>query len=190
MNTIAEHIAAARHRITLPEARRMQDKRVFGDQDFELIDGELLFMPADGGDTIRWNAALAAWLIPAVLDRPVIVVPDKTLILSEHDGPKPDFYVYPASMRVEDVRGPDVLLAIEVADTTLKEDLGWKADLYAQFGVREYWVIDIQSRQVMVHRLQAEGGYGKPEVYAAEQQALPALLPDIALRLADLRYIS
>lgn len=189
MNAIAAHLAHARHRITVQEAWAMETKRVFGDQDFELIDGGLVFMPADGGDTIRWNAALNVWLVPALLDKPVVVVPDKTLILSEHDGPKPDFYVHPAAMRVEDVRGPDVLLLIEVADTTLREDLGWKAELYAKFGVREYWVVDVQGRQVFAHRLRPEGGYGAPEVFAGDAAATPLLLPEIALRLDQLRYI-
>jgi Uma2 family endonuclease len=189
MNAIAAHLAHARHRITVQEAWAMETKRVFGDQDFELIDGELVFMPQDGGPTIRWNSGVAAWLIPTLLDRPVVVVPDKTLILSEHDGPKPDFYVYPAVLRVEDVRGPDVLLVIEVADTTLREDLGWKAELYAQFGVREYWVVDVNGRQVFAHRLRAEGGYGAPAVFTASEPVTPGLLPGIALRLDALRYV-
>jgi len=189
MNAIAAHLAHARHRISVLEAWTMEARRVFGDQEFELIDGGLLFMPQDGGPTIRWNASINVWLVTALLDQPAVVVPDKTLILSEHDGPKPDFYVHPAAMRVEDVRGPDVLLVIEVADSTLKEDLGWKAELYAQFGVREYWVVDVNGRQVFAHRLRAEGGYGAPEVFAADAPATPLLLPEIALQINRLRYV-
>lgn len=189
MNTIRAHLASARHRITVREAWDMRVKRIFGDQDFELIDGELLFLAANGGDTIRWNASIAAWLIPALLDQPVVVVPDKTLTLSEHEAPKPDFYVHPTATRVEDVRGPDVLLVIEVADSTLEDDLGWKADLYAQFGVREYWVVDVRARKVHVHRLSGSEGYAPPAEYGAADRVEPQLLPGLALRLADLRYI-
>ncbi|MBY0448052.1 MAG: hypothetical protein K2P95_05120, partial [Hyphomonadaceae bacterium] len=81
MNAIAAHLAHARHRISVLEAWTMEAKRVFGDQEFELIDGGLLFMPQDGGPTIRWNASINVWLVTALLDQPVVVVPDKTLIL-------------------------------------------------------------------------------------------------------------
>jgi Uma2 family endonuclease len=189
MNMVAEYAAAARHKITVDEAFAMRGKRIFGDRDFELIDGEIVFMGDDGGPTIEWNAAVAAWLIPALLGRPVVVVPDKTLRLSDHSGPKPDFYVYPEGTPVSAVRGGDVLLVIEVADTTLKDDLGWKAQLYAEHGVRDYWVIDVQGRRVLVHRLNADGAYGEPTAHDADAHVEPLLIAGLALRIADLRYV-
>ncbi len=53
----------------------------------------------------------------------------------------------------------DVLLLIEVADTTLHLDLGEKAALYAEAGIPEYWVVDIESRRLLVHRQPAGGEY-------------------------------
>lgn len=186
--TLADFVATQRHKITLTEASAMQAAGVFGDRDFELIDGELIEMAADGAKHIGWNAAIARWLFAALASRPdLIVVPDKTLALSATDGPKPDFYVFEGGFdTVERVRGSDVLLVIEVSDATLRTDLQIKAELYAGHGVREYWVIDCVGRQVFVHRLAQAGGYGAPQSFSETETAAAALIPGLRLRLADL----
>ncbi len=46
----------------------------------------------------------------------------------------------------------DVLLISEVADSSLEQDLGEKAKLYAEHRIPEYWVVDVRSEQVHVHR--------------------------------------
>ena len=46
------------------------------------------------------------------------------------------------------LQGPTVLLAIEIADTTLDTGLGRKAALYARHGVPEYWVVDVERRVI------------------------------------------
>ena len=166
----------------------MQAAEVFGaDADFELIDGELIFMGSDGGRTINWSAVVARWLYDSLRGRDdLMIVPDKTLVLSDNDAPKPDFYVFPASFEnPEDVRGADALLAIEVSDTTRKKDLGPKAALYAAYGVRDYWVIDCEERAIFVHRLAAGGQYGAPTRIAASETATALLIPDLKLRLDD-----
>lgn len=187
---IADYVSKARHRITLAEARAMQAAGVFGDRDFELIDGELIDMGGDGGRSINWNAAIGRWLYDGLRERPdLVVVPDKTLALSDVDGPKPDFWVFPdAIANPEDVRGPDVLLAIEVSDRTLEKDLGPKAKLYETFGVREYWVIDCAARRVFAHRL-GQTGYGVPLVAEAQDSLTAALIPGLTLRLDRLPRI-
>jgi len=185
--SIADCVAAARHKITVAEARAMAAAEVFGDDvKFELIDGELIFMPDDGGRTINWAAEINRWLVSSLTARPdLVIVPDKTLVLSDHNAPKPDYYVFPASFAdPEDVRGPDILIAIEVSDTTLKKDLGPKAALYAAWGVRDYWVIDCDARATLVHRL-GPNGYETPVRVDAKDVVRALLIPELALRLDD-----
>jgi Uma2 family endonuclease len=189
MNMVSEHLAQQRHRVTVAEGWAMRAKRIFGDADFEVIDGAILHVADDVGLTIEWSAAVAEWLFAALRGRDLVIVPDKTLTLSETNGPKPDFYIYPAGLRAADVRGPDVVLLIEVSDTTLKDDLGWKAELYSQFGVREYWVIDVNARCVHRHRLGPDGAYGEPEVVVAADSVSSTFLPDVALCLNGLRHL-
>lgn len=68
---------------------------------------------------------------------------------------------------MRDLRGPDVLLVVEVADSSLSYDLLVKAPLYAAHGVREYWVVDAVRQTVRVHRDPAAGIYADVEEYEA-----------------------
>lgn len=172
-----------RHRITRAEYHAMAAAGVFDpDLDLELIDGELIEMPADGHRTIEWNAVFARWLFDS-LGPDFMIIPDKSLEISPHDEPKPDFWIFDASLKVSEVTGADVLLIIEIADTTLRLDLR-KADIYARGGVREYWLVDVERRRVLVHRLD-NGGYGEPAVVAAEETVAATLIPGLKLRIAD-----
>jgi Uma2 family endonuclease len=63
-------------------------------------------------------------------------------------------------------RGNELLLAIEVADTTVRYDATAKRDLYARAGVPEYWVLDIPGRRLIVHRRLSQGQFEQIETLA------------------------
>jgi Uma2 family endonuclease len=63
-------------------------------------------------------------------------------------------------------RGDELLLAVEVADTSLRQDLTTKRDLYARASVGEYWALDLQSRRLIVHRHPGHGEYGETAILA------------------------
>lgn len=173
----------------MSEFHRMWDAGVFETYpDLELIGGDIYEMPADGPRTKSWNAAINLWLA-RTLPRHLVLMPDKTLDLGEEIGsPKPDFFIFPRAVKVADVRGPDVLLAIEVSDTTVEFDRDIKAPLYAKGGVREHWRIECETRCIFVHRLQADGGYGDPEKVAFDGRVQARLIPELHFRLADLDF--
>jgi Uma2 family endonuclease len=151
----------------------------------ELLDGVIYQMPIDGPSSRRWNSAIAEWLIRSKGDD-IILVSHQTLPLGPYWAPSPDHYLFPKSVSHEKVAGPDVLLVIEVSDTSLGYDIGGKADAYAAHGVREYWVIDLNGRRVFLHRLNDEGRYGEPVELPASGVAQANLLPRLSLRLSDL----
>jgi Uma2 family endonuclease len=122
---------------------------------FELIDGEIIDMPFEGSAHLELKVALTRHL-NRMLPAEIGLVPDGTLRLDERIWPEPDIYLYPYSMMAAEVRGPDTLLVIEIADSTLSYDLGVKAARYRLHGVREYWVIDVVARETHVHLLNAE----------------------------------
>lgn len=155
----------------------------------ELLDGIVYEMPTDQPLTRRWNSVLQEWLIRNKGDD-IALVSHQTLPLGEFWAPSPDHYLFPVAVGDENVSGSDVLLVIELSDTTIAYDLGGKADAYAGSGVREYWVIDPNSRQVHVHQLSAAGVYGPPAVYTATDRIEPRLVPGLALRIADLPRIN
>lgn len=160
------------------------------DSRLELIDGVLYEMPSDGPRTVSWSVAIMRWLIES-LSHDYAVVPDKSAVLSDYDAPKPDYWVFPDGMAVEDLTGPDLLLVIEQSDTTLRFDLATKAALYARFGVREYWVIDVARRQVHVHRQPTPDGYADtPPPFEADQPVDALLIPGLSLRLSALTRVN
>ena len=75
----------------------------------------------------------------------------------------------------------DVLLLIEVSDSTLRYDLDVKARLYATHGIPEYWVIDLVSRRVVRHRAPKRTEYTQREDITSGAMALPALGVEINL---------
>jgi Uma2 family endonuclease len=177
-----------RHKLTLEEVLRMWDAGVFPDRpELELIDGDLYEMPADGVLTRIWNVAIDRWLNASLSHDEYVIVPDKTLPLTEHNAPQPDFYVYPASLPMAEVTGARVSLVIEVSDSTLDEDRDLKAPLYEFGGVREYWIVDCQNKQVLVFRLE-NGAYGKPVILPDDANVDALHAPGLTLRLSELRF--
>ena len=169
-----------RHGFTGEDVLRMQAAEVV-EGAFELIDGEIIDMPSEGDIHLGLMIALNRFLVRAVPDE-ILVAPDRTLKLAERDWPEPDFYLFPATVRPGAVRGTDVLLLIEVSDSTVAHDLRRKADLYRQYGVREYWVIDDNAACVHVHRL---GGAWPAAPVPLATVLTPSLIPGLSLRIAD-----
>lgn len=173
----------SRYRFTNADVRAMAQAGLLrAPERLELIEGELVEMPGDGARHRDWSYALGQWLSNR-LGSGHVILPGATLELSAHNGPAPDWYVFPAGLETEAVKGPDVLLAIEQADSSLAYDLGLKANLYARHGVRDYWVIDLARRIVHVHRDPTPEGYGWKRRVMANEPIEALLLPEFSLRL-------
>ncbi|MDX2238094.1 MAG: Uma2 family endonuclease [Hyphomonadaceae bacterium] len=180
----AQHV---KRKLSVDDAIKLKASGVFypDDPELEVIDGDLYELPADGPRTRRWNAAIARWLF-SNLGPDYVIMPDKTLPVSTYYGPQPDFYIFDAAIRDEDVSGAHVLLVIEVADTTMDMDSRVKAPRYAEGGVREYWLIDVEARRTLVHRLREDGAYDEPSEIAYDQPVHALLIPDLTLTLSSL----
>lgn len=180
------------HRFTVDEFTRIWDDFLHRSvARAELLDGMVYEMPDDGFRTIRWNAALARWLFDS-LGNDHVIIPDKTLRLSEHWAPKPDFYIFDAARDEAELTGEDVLLVIEVSDTTLARDLALKLPGYEENGVPEVWVVDVEGRCVRVYRRdESRPGRFAPAVVIAFDEAVSArLIPGLTLKLSDLPRLS
>jgi Uma2 family endonuclease len=127
------------------------------DERFELIGGEVVPMHPKGGRHERLKVELN-WHFQRTAPDRFWVAPETTLRLDEKSFLEPDFCVFPRSILPGDMRGHDVLLAVEIADTSLSYDRGRKLGVYAAFGIPEVWVINAASLVTHVHRgLGAEG---------------------------------
>src|SRR5436190_13553368 len=74
------------------------------------------------------------------------------LILGQHTDPEPDLAVVPGSPRDSAAHPTTADLIVEVSDSSLRYDTIEKRGLYAAAGIREYWVVDVNGRQLLVHR--------------------------------------
>ncbi len=107
----------------------------------------------------------------------------------QYDEPEPDAAVTAErnTAYVDRHPGPaDLLLVVEVSDTTVGFDRTTKAALYARAGIREYWVVDLSGRQVFVHRTPAAEGYADIAAYAEGESVSTLARPNDAVRVADL----
>lgn len=152
----------------------------------ELIGGEVVPMSPKGNrhDVLK-TALLKRWYraAPPGFD----LTPETTFRLSEDTFLEPDVVVYESATGLAGLTGPAALLVVEIADSSLRYDLGRKAALYASFGLRELWVIDIAAATIRVLRDPASDGYRASQTFGAQATATPLVAPpDFALRLADL----
>ncbi|MES1197493.1 MAG: Uma2 family endonuclease [Pseudomonadota bacterium] len=178
--------APTKYRLTVDDVFKMQDAGVLPpDHRFELIHGDLIEMPSEG-DLHSYVKARLIWHFNRFLDPALYAVgPDTTFFLEKHEAPEPDIFLHAADLRPSQVRGENALLVIEIANTSLDYDLTEKADLYLGFGVREYWVIDVQKRVTHVHLLDGKA-WRKAEPVAFTEQLRPTLVDGADVRLSDL----
>lgn len=153
---------------------------------FELIDGEIVPMAAAKAN---WHEQTKSKLNRALvksLPDDLLVYVETSVTLAPDILVEPDLAIWPAGGHTQEVRGPDILLVIEVADSSLSYDLRVKAPLYAAHGVREYWVVDAVRRTVRVHRDPHEGVYRDVEEYDEDVAIAPLLLDGVVVRLDTL----
>ena len=151
-----------RHRLTVRDYHRLGEAGVLGEDDrVELLEGQLVDMASIGPRHALAVDALNEFLVMAAAGQAVVRV-QNPIVLDDMSEPQPDFSLlrrpwhgYPD----EHPRPPDVYLVIEVADSSLDFDLGAKLELYASSGIREFWVVDLTSNRVLVHRDPNDGGY-------------------------------
>jgi Uma2 family endonuclease len=193
---MASHVAArrepgppAKHRLTAAEYHRMAEVGILReDERVELIDGEIIDMAPIGSNHASVVARLTAWLNGAAAGR-YVVFPQNSLALSEHSEPQPDLTVlkhrddyYRAALPVP----ADVLLLIEVSDTTGDFDRSTKVPLYARSGIAEVWIVNLRDEVVEVFREPEGGSYSSASRFGREEHVASTAFPDLVLPLDEL----
>ncbi len=174
-----------RRSFTVAEILRMQDAGIISDdENFELIEGEIVPMQAKTHIHELLKSALTAAVVRALPERLWFGV-ETTIYLGSATFVEPDIVVYPRGLKLEDVKGADILLAIEVAATSLAYDRGLKAQLYARHGFRELWVVDAARRTTSVHQGPRNGGWLSIVERAPDEALTVEALPDFSIRLAS-----
>jgi Uma2 family endonuclease len=187
MGALDELPLLTRHRLTVADYYRMAEVGVLGPQArVELIDGEVIDMAPIGS---RHHAAvlrLSRQLQFAVGDHALVSV-QGPLSLGEFSQPEPDLMLLQARADFYAAAHPvatDVLLLIEVADTSARYDREIKLPLYARHGVTEVWIVDLHERCVRFFRQPAEGRYLDATSTETPGRVTVPCLPGVTLDLA------
>ena len=175
-------IALEQRRITTEEYHLMAEAGILGEDDrVELIDGKLITMSPLGGPHIecvnRLNALLNRRLIQAeVVD--VVVSIQNSVRLGTYNEPEPDVALLRRSESARSVPGADeVLLLIEVSDSTLRKDRSVKVPLYAAAGIPEVWIVALEEERVELYRAPEDGHYAERHVLKRGETFEAAVLP-------------
>ncbi|MBI4754201.1 MAG: Uma2 family endonuclease [Betaproteobacteria bacterium] len=181
-------LAAARHRLTVSDFRRMAEAGVLGEDDrVELIEGELFDMAPIGSRHASIVDFLAERFTLGAGGR-VLVRVQGPLEVSPNNEPAPDLLLLkPRPDRYRDAlpQASDALLVVEVADSSLARDRDVKIPLYARHAIPEAWLVDVQSRCLTVFRDPRPAGYRRAMEFASGTVA-PQCLPDVSIDVADL----
>jgi len=181
-------VLPARRRFTVDEYYRMAEAGILApDERVELIAGEVFDM-APIGSRAGCVTFLARWFITRLGERATVII-QSPVRLSDGSEPEPDLALLrprPDDYReVHPVPG-DVLMLIEVADTSLTYDCEIKLPLYAEAGIPEVWIVDLTSNQVLTYREPSPRGYRTVATLGRGDTLLPAVFTDLALPVDEL----
>jgi Uma2 family endonuclease len=172
-------------RISRKEYRQMVDAGILAeDEPIELLDGMLVTKMTRGGPHDRLITWLN-WKLTRTIDDAFRVRPQCAFAAGEWSEPEPDFAIVRADDTLED-HPSEALLIIEVADSSLRRDRGWKQAIYAKAGVPEYWVVNAQDRTVEVYTEPTPNGFTRKQVLGDGDVLRPTTLSGIEIALAEL----
>jgi Uma2 family endonuclease len=179
-----------RWRFTVADVEAMVAAGILDEKErVELIGGELVRMSPKGSRHEVLKIALNRLWQRACPDG-LQIAPETTFRLSDDTYLEPDFVVYPDGVGLTGIKGENVLLVVEVADSSLRYDRGRKARLYAQFGVRELWSLDAVKMTTRVFRDPSPEGYAEPRDFKASDTVEPLFAPkELALRLDGIKLV-
>jgi Uma2 family endonuclease len=175
-----------RHRLTVSDYYRMAEVGILGpDARVELIEGDIIDMAPPGSLHAAAVHRLTEVLVRAVEGK-ASVLAQNPVRLSELSEPQPDLALL---KRREDFysehhpRPGDILLVVEIADTSLRFDRDTKVSLYAVHGIPEMWLVDLRGRKLIRHLVPGQGMYtlvDEPDLgVPLEISALPGITIDL-----------
>lgn len=181
--------APAKRKLSVDDYARMGEAGILTEDDrVELIDGELYEMPPIGdghiGGVNRFN-----YFFNQRLGGRAIVSVQNPIRLSDYSEPEPDIAVLLPRADFYDsgkAQPEDVLLLIEVADSSLAYDRQTKLPRYAAAGIAEVWIVNLVDQLIEVYRDPHGDAYAARTVHARGESLSPILLPSVVIGVAEI----
>jgi Uma2 family endonuclease len=179
----------AKHLTNLDEWRRLGEANIFPPgRRLELINGEIFEMTPIGFNHAGHINRLVK-LLTKLMPDDVISSVQNPLQLGDLSEPEPDFMLLKSNDDFYSSRHPnanDVLLLIEVADSSLIFDQNQKLRLYALHNIPEYWLLNLNDSCLEVYRKPNGEVYAEKTTLHAGDTLTLSQLPEITLRIADI----
>lgn len=158
------------------------------DERLELLEGVILTM-SPKGDPHSTATDRAAKCFIKRLDERALVKNQNPIRLNAHSEPEPDLVLAVPQEKEYSDRKPnpeDILLILEVSDTTLRTDRQKKGQLYAAAGIIQYLILNLKSRELEDYREPGADGYRSKQTYGAEQSFSLVAFPDVTIGVGEL----
>jgi Uma2 family endonuclease len=189
MDDVLARVALQRRRFTVEEYHRMAETGILtADDRVELIEGEIVHKSPIGPRHALCIAELTGHFNIALAGR-AVVWPQNSLRLPRDTEPLPDVVLLhtPPDRYHRRVPQPlDVMLLVEVADTSARYDRGVKLPLYARAGIPEVWIVDFTADVVEVYGEPGASGYAASQRVGRDGSVAPAAFPDTALSVDEI----
>ena len=173
-----------RHRFTVEEYARMGVAGIFLEDDrVELIDGDVYEMTPIGPTHAGVVDDLTELLVSRLAGKAKVRI-QNPIRLGRHTEPQPDLVVARLRSSHYTDRHPEsdeVLLVIEVADSSLRYDREAKLPLYAKAGIPEAWLVDVTARTITVHTEPGADGYAVEQALERGQEVVSSSVVDLRL---------
>lgn len=177
-----------RYRLSVDDYHKLGEVAILTeDCRVELIEGELIERAPVGAEHVNLVNRLTKLFVLAVGDLGVVSI-QNPVTLPPHSEPQPDITVLKPSIGVAPAlpRAEDVLLLIEVADTTLAYDRTTKLKIYAQAGIPEMWIVNVQAKGIETYQEPIANGYLRKHEFGLQDAVTPVALPQVSLAVGDI----
>ncbi len=184
--TTATQPQIARRLFTVDEYMAMGEAGILKEHErIELLAGEIIKIAAIGNRHLFCTDALTMLLVPALVGRAVVRV-QGSIQLDDYGAPEPDIVLLRPrpGYEAESAMPADVLLLIEVADSSLEYDRGFKLAHYAAAGIPEVWIANLRTGEVEAGANPVGTEYTSVRTVPADGSISPLAFPDVALELS------
>jgi Uma2 family endonuclease len=176
-----------KHLTDIYEWHKMGAAGVFSENNhIELIDGEILDMAPIGFNHAGHLNRLTHLFSMLVSDKAILSI-QNPVQLSRFSEPEPDIMLLKPNADFYCTRHPnadDVLLLIEVSDTTLNYDQNKKLHLYARHNIPEYWILNLNDNCLEVYRKPHREVYGEKTTLQSSDNIVLSQLPYINIEVS------
>ena len=170
---------------TLEDYHHMIATGLLDDKNVELIQGDVVEVAPEGKPHAYFSTRSDKYLTKLLGDR-ALVLQAKPITLPNQSEPQPDISVVQPLDEEYLEHHPyveNVFWLIEYSDTTLKKDLELKSSTYAEVGIREYWIVNLRERTLIVFREPKAGKYNSRRDYTSGR-LYPLSFPSVQIEVS------